>query len=499
MSDLQASLLTIGTVLIMLIISEGLATMEKISKENARKLIHISVGNVVFFVPLFDTKWLAVVIPILFVFGNYLLSPMSPIEKLRLRTFKAGHAWGTILYPLSLGLVILFFFDKPWLIVASFFPVVYGDGFAAVFGPYAKSGKISIHGTTKSLLGSSIVSLFSWLSSILGILILGFSFELAIIAAGLVGIIAPFIELLAPKGTDNFILPMTLSIIFALTVDSLVTASNVFPQLYIIGIGVGLVFAIGGYFAGFLTWDGAITGFMINTYMFGIGGLAIGFELFLFFILGSGATKVVRNIASKTQDEFEKGSERRDALQALAKAGLPAFLSYFFIYGANPLIFYFISGIMCAALIDTLSTEVGIATRGTPIYVLTPWRRAKPGQTGVISLQGTLGGMGFGLVFIFLSYFVASAEVFQLLNLNLVHFILVILIAGTVGMLMDSIFGATLQRRNMCQECKKIVESRDHHGKPTIHRKGLSWFNNDVNNFLGTACGGLGAVLLYLL
>ncbi len=497
MGDLQAALLTIGTVLVFLGISEGLATLDRVSKETARKMIHISVGNVIFFVPLFETRLLAAGIPFLFVFGNYLLSPMSPIEKMRLKTFKAGHAWGTILYPLSLSICTYLFFDNPWILVAVFLPVVYGDGFAAVFGPKAKSGLFRIYGSTKSLLGTSVVGLFSCGTVSIGVIILGYPIGLALTAGAIVGMISPFIELGSPKGTDNFVLPLTLSLIIGLSADRIVELSGqIDGTMYLIGLGGGLLFGVGGYISNVLTADGAITGFFITTLMLGVGGYVPGLELLLFFVLGSGATKLVTRIAGSTQAEFEKGSERRDAIQAVAKAGVPAILSFCYVIFDNEIFLLGLTGMMAAALIDTMATEVGIAFQGTPVKVLQPWKKAEPGDTGVLSAKGTLGGMGFGILFAIAVYYTGKL-VGAWDDYLLLPFVILVVIAGTLGMVTDSILGTTLQRKNICQVCNKILEASTHHEKETDHHSGISWFNNDVTNILATVSGGIWIVLFF--
>lgn len=217
MSDLTGALLTIGWVLIFLVFTELFSRTGRISKETARKIIHISVGHVIFFVPLFETKWIAVGIPFMFTFGNFLLSPNSPIEKMRLETFKAGHAWGTVLYPLSLAIVTFFGFDNPIIIIAAFLPVVYGDGLAAIFGPKYPKKEFTLYNGTKSIGGTLTVFLASFISVAIGGILMNLlypnvllDFGPFILTAFLVSVIATLVEFFSPKGTDNFFIPVVL-------------------------------------------------------------------------------------------------------------------------------------------------------------------------------------------------------------------------------------------------------------------------------------------------
>lgn len=497
MSDLLGASLTILWVSIFLVFSELLARVGKLSKENARKLIHIGVGNVVFFIPLFDNFIIAIIIPATFIIGNYFLSPLSPISKIKLKTFEAGHSLGTIFYPISLTIVIFLFFDINWKIIACFMPLVYGDGFAAVFGPKSKSGKYTIFGNTKSLLGSGIISLFSIISVFGGILIMGGDLMLAIYVSLITGIVAPIIENLSPKGTDNLFIPIILSILFFVIPDTQFLDLEINTLMFSVGAIVGLLIASLGFKLHFLTLDGAIFGFILSLYMLGIGGVSIGIQLFLFFILGSIATKYIGKNEDKIQFEFEKGSEKRDGLQALAKSGLPAIMTLFVINGPFEILFYFISAIICSSLVDTLATEIGIKYGKNTYHIFRPGNQMKVGETGGISIEGTIGGAISGLIY---SVIVMLSSYFEnILLFFSFKFILIISISGLFGMLCDSFIGTTLQRKNECTNCGKILENKYHNGNETVHVSGIKWFSNDLTNFLGTTLGGMSAIIMYLI
>ena len=217
MSDLLGIALTITWVFVFLIGTEIFSRTGKISKEAARKIIHIAVGHVIFFIPLYETKWIAAGVPFLFVFGNLMLSPVSPIEKLRLETFKAGHTWGTVLYPLSLSIVTWFGFDNPYLIILAFFPVIYGDGLAAIFGPKYPIKEYELHNGTKSIGGTLTVLIASFVSIILASLLMNLFYSNNIWDSGLLltyaafaAVIATAVEFMSLRGTDNFLIPIAL-------------------------------------------------------------------------------------------------------------------------------------------------------------------------------------------------------------------------------------------------------------------------------------------------
>jgi uncharacterized membrane protein len=65
--------------------------------------------------------------------------------------------------------------------------------------------------------------------------------------------------------------------------------------------------------------------------------------------------------------------------------------------------------------------------------------------------------------------------------------------AGVVGMLVDSLLGATLQARFACPICGRAAErpGRCHEPLRLIH--GIRWFDNDAVNLAGTLAGALTA------
>jgi uncharacterized membrane protein len=68
---------------------------------------------------------------------------------------------------------------------------------------------------------------------------------------------------------------------------------------------------------------------------------------------------------------------------------------------------------------------------------------------------------------------------------------------GLAGVLVDSLLGATVQRRRWCPACERQTERTTHDcGTPTAPRGGLAWLDNDMVNLLSNAAGGLVALAL---
>jgi uncharacterized protein (TIGR00297 family) len=140
----------------------------------------------------------------------------------------------------------------------------------------------------------------------------------------------------------------------------------------------------------------------------------------------------------------------RDERQVIANGGIAALAAL----AGNWLWF---AGALAAANADTWATEIG-ARSPTPPRLITNWARVPTGTDGGMTLLGTAGGIaGAGFIG-------ALSYVFEQRGA------VVIVIAGTVGMLLDSLLGASVQ------------------GK-------ARWLDNDAVNLAatvtGAACAGL--------
>lgn len=59
-----------------------------------------------------------------------------------------------------------------------------------------------------------------------------------------------------------------------------------------------------------------------------------------------------------------------------------------------------------------------------------------------------------------------------------------ITIWGTLGMMIDSILGISLQRKYKCLVCKKIVEVKQHCGRKTLTLHKFQFLNNNAVNLI---------------
>jgi uncharacterized protein (TIGR00297 family) len=212
-----------------------------------------------------------------------------------------------------------------------------------------------------------------------------------------------------------------------------------------------------------LTVVGAITGAIIATAIFCGTGFPGVILLACFFIASTFATSW-RFDKKSALGLSEKNHGRRDSLQVLANGGIAGLLGLaalaFPEYGYSILIV--LGSSLSSATADTISSELGSLYGKRFVNVLT-FRPDRRGENGVVSQEGFLFGV-LGSSVIALAYGL-SVE-FRLTP------ILIIIISGTIGNLVDSILGATLERDGRIK-------------------------NNGVN-FLNTFCGALSGFILIL-
>lgn len=146
-----------------------------------------------------------------------------------------------------------------------------------------------------------------------------------------------------------------------------------------------------------------------------------------------------------------KGAEGRNARQVIANGGVAALAAL----AGN---WTWFAGALAAANGDTWATEIGSRSR-TPPRLITNGRTVPAGADGGVTLLGTTGGIaGAGLIAA-LSYLLGQRGA------------LAIAVGGVVGMLVDSLLGATVQ------------------GK-------VRWMDNDAVNLAATLSGAACAALI---
>ncbi|MET4075202.1 DUF92 domain-containing protein [Hymenobacter sp. UYCo722] len=201
-------------------------------------------------------------------------------------------------------------------------------------------------------------------------------------------------------------------------------------------LGLGMFYSVR---RGKLTATAAATGGALGLLIYlgsGFTGLAL---LALFFALGTAASGW--RVADKRRLGLaEENKGRRTAGQVVANAGVAGALGLLAwqFPTAAPLASLMLAGSFAAATADTLSSELG-NLYGRRYYHILTLRPATRGLNGVVSLEGTALGLAGSAVL--------AAAYCQGFGWGPAFGGL--LVAGTAGNLIDSVLGATLERRGI--------------------------------------------------
>ena len=198
-----------------------------------------------------------------------------------------------------------------------------------------------------------------------------------------------------------------------------------------------LLLAVGASFSfnkNKLTLPGAITGLAIGLLIYEGTGLPGFTMLCLFFIAGSWATSWHKN-----EKNINEASQPRTAWQVLANGGVAAVLAIisFIKPDISSLLLVMMAGSFASAMADTLSSELGMIY-GKRFFNIITFKKDQRGLDGVVSIEGTLIGLAgsAAIAFVFWLYTGWSNVV-------------IIVLAGFLGNLIDSILGATLERKGI--------------------------------------------------
>ena len=257
-----------------------------------------------------------------------------------------------------------------------------------------------------------------------------------------------------------------------------------------LGLIFGLLISFLAWRLGSLSISGAMSASIVGTLIFGLGGVAWGVQLLVFFITSSLLSKAFRKQKSRFSEKFSKGNQR-DWAQVLANGGLGSLLAIAFAVNSESWwIWFAYVGAMAAVNADTWATELGVFNPSPP-RLITNGKEVEPGSSGGISHLGLLSSLsGSALIAITGVIFTPPDERLDLL--------IAVTLAGFLGAIFDSLLGATVQAIYTCPKCNKETEKHPYHscGNPTHKARGWDWLNNDMVNFSSSVIGATFSILV---
>jgi uncharacterized protein (TIGR00297 family) len=198
-----------------------------------------------------------------------------------------------------------------------------------------------------------------------------------------------------------------------------------------------LVFALLGRLVRGVTSGGAVAGAAVCFALLWVAGLAGVAGLLTVFVL----TWVATRFGYKRKQRLGTAEARtgRDALQVLANLGTSSICAV--LYAAvwpDRRLLVAMAAALAEAAADTVSSEMGQALGGEP-RLITTRQKVEPGTDGAVTLAGTMDGATAA---------VAVGLVFALSQTLSWRLFAVCAGAGVAGMILDSLLGATLERKH---------------------------------------------------
>ena len=221
-----------------------------------------------------------------------------------------------------------------------------------------------------------------------------------------------------------------------------------------IALAITLAFALVGRLSHGVSRSGAIAGAVV-AFLMASRDLRMFWILLIIFAVTLAATRLGRT--QKKQLRVAESDRGRSASQVIANLGIAGVIMAIPSFAAWRIL---VLAALAEAAADTTSSEIGTAFPGRTVLIST-WRTVSPGIDGGISLRGTAAGL-----------LAATTIAISGLALALTTTTEAIAIAGagTLGMLIDSLLGATLEKRR--------------------------YLNNDLVNLFGTASAVMVAWLI---
>jgi uncharacterized protein (TIGR00297 family) len=470
--NVQALLWSFGYIGLCVVAGES-ALRVGLSREGARKLVHVSVGLWVFgTVALFSERALAVVPPLVAVVGNWVIHRKRLLKSLDAEAENLGTVW----YPVAFSALVWLAWDKPAALAGGVLAMAVGDALASLVGRRFGRHFYEAPGGERKSMEGSLAMMAGTFAAVLPVLLLlpGIAPEAPRVPlAALAAVVATCVEALGTRGRDNLWVPLAVGAVLYLV-----------PPGLVMGLGLGAMLAVliamAAWSRGSLSPSGVLGAVLLGTLVFGLGGWVGAAALVGFFVSSSGFSKAFRERKAPMEEEYAK-TGTRDVWQALANGGVAAGAAVLLGATGDARYAQAMLGALAVANADTWATELGVLSRSPPRMVTT-LRPVAAGTSGAVSGVGLMASVAGAA-------FVGGVAALAGGRWGLVPWLVV---AGVAGSLLDSLLGATVQDVRWCEACGKETERRVHRcGQATRPLRGFSWLGNDTVNTLATAAGAL--------
>ncbi len=412
---------------------------------STRKIVHISMLLFAFLLPFLTWLQAAGCAALAMLFNLFILPRMAVDLRKKPGAETAADTWtGVVIYPISVLALILLYRNRMHIAAAAWAIMALGDGLASVVGESLRGAALpwNREKTWSGFCGFIVAgtagafALALWVNPALPV-------EKVLLISTATAVVGAAVESLPIRLDDNLSVPLVSGgfMFCAYMVERSALASNL-PYLktrIVLALLVNLVFALLAWGLKTVDRSGALTGFFLGAAVY----LGFGYKSFLillsFFLLGSVATrlgyarKAARGIA-------ERRGGARSWREALANSLAGAFFSILVITTHQEAAFLLaLVAAFAEAAGDTVSSEIGqwLSSRA---YLITTFEAVPAGENGGVTLAGTVAGVAASAAVVGVGYGMAlCGRAPAALALG----------AAVAGNLLDSVLGATLERRGL--------------------------------------------------
>lgn len=412
--------------------------------EVRRQLVHLAVGGFALLLRVLTWWQAALAALVALVFNLAVLPRLAGPSLYRPTELAAGQAPGIVFYPLSILLLILALPHRLDLVAAAWGVLAAGDAAATLAGGLVGGARWPWH-REKTVAGTiafiaagapAAVGLAWWCSAA----VTPPPSRTFLLAAPVVAtVVAAFVETLPVRLNDNLAVPVTAAaVLWALslvTEDAWLAARPAVLGALGPALALNAVVAALAWRMGAVSVSGVLGGLLLGTVIYASAGLWGWMTLVTAFLAASGSSRL--GLSRKLLLGIAEPREgRRGAANAFANCGvgaLAATLSVTTPY-REPALLAMVAALVAGAS-DTVASEIGKAWGRHTVLVPT-FARVQPGTSGGISLEGTAAGLlaaaALTAVAVFGGLIPATAG-------------WIVVMAATLGSLIESALGATLE------------------------------------------------------
>lgn len=230
---------------------------------------------------------------------------------------------------------------------------------------------------------------------------------------------------------------------------------------------------------------GAVAAIPMGFIILYFGSVLWFLVLLIFFVTASLFTKY--KYKQKQKMGLSEGNDGARGWKSVIANGGPAaaFAILYYLSHNNPVFTLSFTGSLSFALSDTVATEVGLLSKAKPRSILTG-KEINIGQSGGVTVRGEIAALTGSILIGTVSGLLLSEGIL----LQILVILPAAITAGTIATNIDSIFGATIQAKYRCINCKKCLEKRAIHCNVfTIQERGIPLIDNNVVNLLAAIIG----------